>query len=437
MKIKGIRWWMVGLVTAGLIVNYLARNTLSVAAPTLMSELSISTEQYSHIVVAWQVCYALMQPVAGYIIDAIGTKMGFAIFAVAWSAACAAAAFATGWQSLAIFRGMLGLTEAAGLPAGVKATTEWFPAKERSVAIGWFNIGSSIGALLAPPLVVWAILQSGWELAFLIVGGLGIVWSGAWLLLYKHPRDQQRLSDAERDYILSGQESHLKDVPAKKGSWKKIITSRNFYAIASARVLSEPAWQTFNAWIPLYLMTERHMNIKEIAMFAWLPFLAADIGCVLGGYLSPFFHKYCKVSLFTSRKLVLLFGASCMIGPACIGLVDSPYTAIALLCVGGFAHQTLSGALYSITSDSFGKNEVATATGMGGMFGYLGAAAFTLVFGVLVTKIGYSPLFVVLAVFDIVAAIVVWNVARALPTEPEVVQAPTLAPKDSPHAQPV
>lgn len=138
-----------------------------------MSELSISTEQYAHIVVARQLCYAIMQPVAGYIIDAIGTKMGFAIFAIARSAACAAAAFATGWQSLAIFRGMLGLTEAAGLPAGVKATTEWFPAKERSVAIGWFNIGSSFGALLAPPLVVWAILQSGWELAFLIVGGFG------------------------------------------------------------------------------------------------------------------------------------------------------------------------------------------------------------------------------------------------------------------------
>ncbi|RMU65976.1 Hexuronate transporter ExuT [Pseudomonas syringae pv. syringae] len=419
MKIKGIRWWMVGLVTAGLVVNYLARNTLSVAAPTLMSELSISTEQYAHIVVAWQLCYAVMQPVAGYIIDAIGTKMGFAIFAIAWSGACAAAAFATGWQSLAIFRGMLGLTEAAGLPAGVKATTEWFPAKERSVAIGWFNIGSSFGALLAPPLVVWAILQSGWELAFLIVGGLGIVWSGLWLLLYKHPRDQKRLGDAERDYILSGQEARLKDAPTQKGSWKRLFKNRNFYAIASARILSEPAWQTFNAWIPLYLMTERHMNIKEVAMFAWLPFLAADIGCVLGGYLSPLFHKYCKVSLFTSRKMVMLFGCSCMIGPACIGLVESPYTAIALLCIGGFAHQTLSGALYSITSDSFGKNEVATATGMGGMFGFFGAAAFTMVFGVLVTKIGYSPLFVVLAIFDIVAAIVVWNVAREVPQHDE------------------
>ncbi|KPW86851.1 Major facilitator superfamily transporter phthalate permease [Pseudomonas syringae pv. cerasicola] len=288
-------------------------------------------------------------------------------------------------------------------------------------AFGCHRLVQHCGALLAPPLVVWAILQSGWELAFLIVGGLGIVWSGLWLLLYKHPRDQKRLGDAERDYILSGQESRLKDAPAQKGSWKRLFKNRNFYAIASARILSEPAWQTFNAWIPLYLMTERHMNIKEVAMFAWLPFLAADIGCVLGGYLSPLFHKYCKVSLFTSRKMVMLFGCSCMIGPACIGLVESPYTAIALLCIGGFAHQTLSGALYSITSDSFGKNEVATATGMGGMFGFFGAAAFTMVFGVLVTKIGYSPLFVVLAIFDIVAAIVVWTVAREVPQNDEAV----------------
>lgn len=232
------------------------------------------------------------------------------------------------------------------------------------------------------------------------------------MLLYKHPRDQKRLSDEERDYILAGQEAHFKQDSREKGAWKRIFKARNFYAIASARILSEPAWQTFNAWIPLYLMTERHMNIKEVAMFAWLPFLAADIGCVLGGYLSPLFHRYFKVSLFTSRKMVLVFGASCMIGPACIGLVESPYTAILLLCIGGFAHQTLSGALYSITSDSFSKDQVATATGMGGMCGYLGAAAFTLVFGILVTQIGYSPLFVVLAAFDIVAAVLVWKVAR-------------------------
>ena len=411
--IRGLRWWMVSLVTAGLIVNYLARNTLSVAAPTLMSELGITTEQYAHIVVAWQVCYALMQPIAGYIIDTIGTKLGFAIFALAWSLACAAAAMSTGWASLAAFRGVLGMTEAAGIPAGVKATTEWFPARERSVAIGWFNIGSSIGALLAPPLVVWAILNGGWKWAFLTVGVLGLVWTAAWTLLYKHPAKHAKLSDEEREYIVSGQEAQHRDPTVRKRRWTEIIASRNFWAIGLPRILSEPAWQTFNAWIPLYMMTERHMNLKEVALFAWLPFLAADIGCVLGGYLSPWCHRHLKVSLLTSRKIVVAFGALCMIGPACVGLVASPYAAIALLCVGGFAHQTLSGAIYSVTSDMFGKHEVATATGMGGMMGYLGAAAFTAVFGVLVTQVGYAPLFVVLAVFDFIAAAVVWALARA------------------------
>jgi ACS family hexuronate transporter-like MFS transporter len=412
MKFKGMRWWMVGLVTLGLIVNYLARNTLSVAAPTMMAELQISTQQYSYIVVAWQVCYAMMQPVAGYILDAIGTKIGFAVFALAWSLACASAAMATGWQSMAFFRGLLGLTEAAGIPAGVKATTEWFPARERSVAIGWFNIGSSIGALCAPPLVVWCILHAGWQWSFVVVGVIGTAWTLLWSVFYKHPRDQKMLTDVERDYILSGQEAKYLEAATRKASWRQIVRSRNFWSIAIPRFLSEPAWQTFNAWIPLYMATERHMNLKEIAAFAWLPFLAADIGCVLGGYLSPIIHKHFKVSLFNSRKWVMAIGSLAMIGPGCVGLVDSPYAAIGLLCIGGFAHQTLSGALYSITSDVFGKNEVATATGLAGMSGYLGATLFTLLFGVLVTRVGYSPMFVVLAVFDVLAAIVVWVLVR-------------------------
>jgi ACS family hexuronate transporter-like MFS transporter len=420
-KLKGMRWWMISLVTAGLVINYLARNTLSVAAPTMMKDLDISTEQYSHIVVAWQLCYAFAQPVVGYIIDAIGTKLGFAIFALAWSVVCAAAALATGWGSMALYRGALGVTEAAGIPCGVKATTEWFPAKERSVAIGWFNIGSSIGALLAPPLVVWAILNGGWRWAFLIVGVLGLIWTGLWMVFYQHPRDQKRLSDQERDYIISGQEEKYKEGETTKQGWLEIISARNFWAIGIPRILSEPAWQTFNAWIPLYMITERHMNLKEVALFGWLPFLAADIGCVFGGYLSPIFYKHLRVSLLTSRKLVVVFGALCMAGPASVGLVASPYAAIGLLCVGGFAHQTLSGALYAATSDMFGKNEVATVTGLGGMMGYLGAAAFTAVFGVLVTQVGYSPLFVVLAIFDLVAAAAVCLLAR-------VAAAPAVAP---------
>lgn len=412
MKIKGLRWWMVGLITAGLVINYLARNTLSVAAPTMMKELNFGNEEYSRIVVAWQVCYAFMQPLAGAFVEALGTKVGFAIFAAAWSLACAAAALATGWVSLAGLRGALGLTEAAGFPAAVRATTEWFPAKERSVAIGWFNTGSSIGALLAPPLVVWALLQGSWHWGFIIVGVLGLIWTMLWVLFYRHPSDAGALYDSEREYISSGQEAQFSETSTQKMSWGEMLSSRNFWSVGIPRILSEPAWQTLNAWIPLYMMSERHMNLKEVALFAWLPFLAADIGCVLGGYLSPIYVRLFGASWLTSRKLVVLTGSLCMLSMAFVGLVASPYAAIALLCVGGFAHQTLSGGLYSVTTDLFGKNEVARATGLGGMMGFLGAAAFTALFGILVTKVGYGPLFMVLAVFDLLAAVAVFVLAR-------------------------
>ncbi|MEB3767746.1 MFS transporter [Acinetobacter sp. MD2] len=413
MKIRGLRWWMISLVTLGLVTNYLARNTLSVSAADMMTSLNVSTQEYAYIVTAWQLCYAFMQPIAGWIVDFLGTKAGFAIFAFAWSIVCMLPSLATSWQGFAFFRGLLGITEAAGLPAGVKTATEWFPAKERSVAIGWMNVGASFGAMLAPPIVVWAMFHGGWQFAFVVVGVIGIIWSILWVIFYKHPQKHQALTAEEHQYIVDGQEQRFQeteestDAP-KQNTWKNIFKNRNIYSILAARFLTEPAWQTFNAWIPLYLMTQRGMNIKEVAMFAWLPFLAADLGCVLGGYLSPFVIKHFNVSMETSRKVVMVFGSLCMIGPACVSLVASPYAAIALLCVGGFAHQTLSGALYSITSDSFGKKEVATATGIGGMSGYLGAAGFTLLFGLLVTQIGYGPLFALLAGFDIFAAILVW-----------------------------
>jgi len=415
MKIRGLRWWMIGLVTCGTILNYLARNSLAVAAPKLMTELHITTQQYSYVVAAFQGCYMFMQPVAGFLLDLLGTKIGFAIFAIGWSAANLVHGFASGWLSLAVFRGMLGMTEASVIPAGLKASSEWFPAKERSIATGWFNIGSSIGGLIAPPLVVWCILHSGWQSAFMVTGGIGFIWAAMWLKFYKHPRDQKALSDEERNYILSGQEQQHKDDSYDKPSWKDIFTCRQFWGIAIPRFLAEPAWQTFNFWIPLYMMTVRHMNLKEIALFAWMPFLAADLGCIIGGYLPALFLKYFKTNLIVSRKLVVIMGAVLMIGPGCIGLVASPYTAIALFCLGGFAHQSLSGALITLSSDVFGKKEVATANGMTGMAAYMGATIFTLITGVLIKSVGYGPLFVCLSVFDIIGATVVWNLLRNRP----------------------
>nr|WP_167541967.1 MFS transporter [Yersinia aldovae] len=420
-KIKGLRWYMIALVTVGTILGYLTRNAIAVAAPTLQEQLHITTQQYSYIIAAYSAAYTLMQPVAGYILDVMGTKVGYAMFAVMWAIFCMSTALASSWGGLAIARGAVGAAEAAMIPAGLKATSEWFPAKERSIAVGYFNVGSSIGGMIAPPLVVWAIVMHSWQMAFIITGVLSLIWAIAWLILYKHPKDQKKLSDEEREYILSGQEAQHSTANAKKMSAMQIIRNRQFWGIAIPRFLAEPAWGTFNAWIPLFMFKAYGFNLKEIAMFAWMPMLFADLGCILGGYLPPLFQKHFKVNLIVSRKLVVTMGGLLMIGPGTIGLFTSPYAAIALLCVGGFAHQSLSGALITLSSDVFGRNEVATANGLTGMAAWTASTLFALVVGALADTMGFSPLFAALAVFDVLAVVVIWTVLQNRPAaEPAI-----------------
>lgn len=414
-KIKGLRWYMIALVTVGTILGYLTRNAIAVAAPTLQEQLHITTQQYSYIIAAYSAAYTLMQPVAGYVLDVMGTKVGYAMFAVMWAIFCMSTALASSWGGLAIARGAVGAAEAAMIPAGLKAASEWFPAKERSIAVGYFNVGSSIGGMIAPPLVVWAIVMHSWQMAFIITGVLSLIWAIAWLILYKHPKDQKKLSDEEREYILSGQEAQHSTSNAKKMSAMQIIRNRQFWGIAIPRFLAEPAWGTFNAWIPLFMFKAYGFNLKEIAMFAWMPMLFADLGCILGGYLPPIFQKYFKVNLIVSRKLVVTMGGLLMIAPGTIGLFTSPYVAIALLCVGGFAHQSLSGALITLSSDVFGRNEVATANGLTGMAAWTASTMFALVVGALADTIGFSPLFAALAVFDVLAVVVIWTVLQNRP----------------------
>jgi len=236
-----------------------------------------------------------------------------------------------------------------------------------------------------------------------------------WLIFYKHPRDQKRLSEEEREYIIGGQEAHHQTNNSKKMSAWKILQNRQFWGIALPRFLAEPAWGTFNAWIPLFMFKVYGFDLKHIAMFAWLPMLFADLGCIVGGYLPPMFQRVFGVNLIVSRKLVVTMGAILMIAPGTIGLFTSPYVAIALLCVGGFAHQSLSGALITLSSDVFGRNEVATANGLTGMAAWTASTMFALVVGALADTLGFSPLFAALAVFDIMGAIVIWTVLQNKP----------------------
>ncbi|SAK66320.1 major facilitator transporter [Caballeronia temeraria] len=399
----GLRWWIIALVCAGTIVNYLSRNALGVMAAELKTLMNMSTQQYSYVVAAFQVGYTIMQPVCGLIIDIVGLRLGFALFACLWSATGMAHALATGWMSLAALRGLMGLSEAVAIPAGMKVVAEWFPNREKSVAVGYFNAGTSLGSLFAPPLVVFLSLRYGWQSAFVVTGAMGFVWAAFWYWLYRAPGQHPKIGEKEHNTIVEGQ-TPVTNRSGEKRRIREVLGTRRFWAIAQARFFAEPAWQTFSFWIPLYLATERHMDLKQIAMFAWLPFLAADLGGLFGGYLSPFLMKRFRVPLIASRITGVVLGAFMMIGPACIGLVASPYEAIALFCVGGFAHQMISALVNTLAADVFEPGEVGTAAGFAGMAAWIGGLGFSLVVGALADSVGYTPLFAALGAFDLIGA---------------------------------
>jgi ACS family hexuronate transporter-like MFS transporter len=408
-KIPGLRWWIISLIMLGGMLNYLTRSTLAVAAPTIFEDLHITSEQYARILNAFQATI-MLQPLAGYVLDGLGLKLGFALFAVAWSLISMAHGLAHSWQAFAWLRGLLGLAEGSANPAGVKTTAEWFPAKERGLATGLFNIGASVGSMIAPLLVAWVILHYSWQAAFVVTGGLGLVWVVIWWSLYNPVDKHASLTTKERDYIREGQERHLQG-DGSRPSIGSILTTRNFWGIALPRFLADPTWGTLTFWLPLYLSQVRHFNLKEIALTAWLPFVAADLGCMFGGTVVFWLQKR-GVGLINARRMAFTLGACLMVGMAFVGFVESPYAAVGLLCLGGFAHQTLSVTVITMSSDLFRRNEVATVTGMAGTCGNAGILVFNLLIGVLVAKIGYTPFFVCLGVLDLVGAVLLWTIVR-------------------------
>jgi len=400
MNWRSARLRILLLVMVGTIINYIARNSLGVLAPQLKADLAITTEQYSYIVGAFQLAYTLMQPIGGMLIDKIGLTAGFAIFALAWSIANMAHGAARGWLSLAAFRGLLGMAEAAAIPAGMKTIGEWFPDRERSVAVGWFNAGTSLGAVIAPVLAALVAKVYGWQAAFVVTGALGVLFAGAWYKFYRSPDVAPYVTPQELAEIRAGQ----RPVEATATTLRAIAKTQRFWAIAVPRFLAEPAWQTFSFWIPLYLAKERGMDITQIALFAWVPFLAADAGGILGGYLAPMLQRWHGLSLEGSRIAGIALGAVLMIAPGCVGLVISPYAAIALLSLGGFAHQIISVLINTLSADVFPKGDIAKANGLVGMAGWTGGLLFSLAIGQLADRIGYAPLFACLGVFDLVGA---------------------------------
>lgn len=408
--VKGLRWWMLSLTMTGSILNYLTRATLATAAVVVLKELKIDEHQYSYILTAFQIAI-MFQPLAGYVLDVLGLRIGLAIFATAWSLINMAHGLASNWQMLAGLRALLGFAEGSANPAGMKATAEWFPAKERGVAGGIYNIGASFGSMLAPPLVAWAILHYNWQASFVITGGMGLVWVALWLLFYQSPKEHPAITESERDYIAAGQETALSSDGTRPSIWN-LARQRNFWGIALPRLLADPTWGTLTFWLPLYLQTVRHFDLKQIAMFAWMPLFAADLGCLFGPAIVAMLQKYTKLNLINARRSAFTLGALMMIGVAFTGLVENPYSAIALVSLAGFAHQTLSVTVITMSADLFKRSEVATVAGMAGTFGNAGLLTFSLLIGALVQSIGYTPFFICLGVLDIIGALLLWILVK-------------------------
>jgi len=435
-RFLGLRWLTIALIMLGALVNFLSRQTLSIAAPTVIASLHITTQQYGWITSAFQ-GGIMLQPVVGYVIDVLGVKSGFALFAFLWSVICMAHGLAGSWQALAALRGLLGFAEGAFSPGGLKVVSEWFPAKERGLAGGLYNIGPSLGSMLAPPLVAGAILIYSWQASFVIVGLISLIWVALWLVFYRSVRDKPSpfalvilsffyrllpaskrpspaqlysLAEEERGYIVSGQEAFLQ-AEDKKPSILSILGRRNFWGIALPRFLTDPTWGMLSFWVPLYLTTVRHFDLKQIAIYAWLPFLAADLGCIFGPSVVLFLQRR-GWDLIDARRGAFTVGALMMIGVAFTGMVQDPLVAVALISLAGFAHQTLSVTMITMATDLFPRNEVGTVAGMAGTCANLGILIFTLELGQRVDQIGYTPVFVLLAVLDIVAAAVAWTIIR-------------------------
>jgi len=397
---KNIRWWIAGTVFLGTTINYIDRQALSVAAPVIKEDLSLSNEQYGWIVSFFLFSYAIMQFLSGRIIDRIGVKKGFSFAVIWWSIANMLHALSTGMKSLAGFRFLLGIGEAANYPAAMKAISSWFPDHEKSKAVGILNMGPGLGAIIAPPLMAWLITVYNWKIAFVVTGSIGFVWLLWWLWIYHEPQQHPRITEQELTLVPEvDTEQHLR-------KWYTYFQHREVWALALARFISDGAFYFFVFWLPNYLFDVKGMNLVEIGMFAWIPFLASDIGSFIGGWTGSKFIEN-GMSLNRSRKLILWLGSIAILPVLSCVYLEHVGAAIAIISFALFSLQFKQSSLFTLPIDLFDQKDAASVWGITGSAGSFGAMLFTPVIGWLVDNVSYTPVFVIVAFLHIISTLVI------------------------------
>jgi len=389
------RWLMISLAFWATVINYLDRQTLSVAAPVLREQFHMTNTAYSRVLFGFLLAYTIMNGVSGPLIDRVGTRLGYALCMAWWSAAALLHALARGALSLGVFRFLLGMGEAGNWPGGVKVVAEWFPERERALASGIFNSGSSVGAILAPPLVAYILIVMGWPAAFLMVGCAGFLWLLFWWPIYRTP-------------AAPALETKAASIP-----FRHLIRTRFVWAFTLSKVFMDPAWYFYIFWFPEYLKRARHFDMAQIGAYAWIPFAVAGAGNLLGGALSGVLLRR-GLSLTAARKGAVTFFAVLMTSAIPAVLAGQAWLSIALVSIAMLGYTGSLANMLAIPADVFPKSAVASVYGLASMGAGFGGMVFTLLTGWAVDHYSYTPVFAGFGIVPLICAAILWTLVGPL-----------------------
>ncbi len=378
-SIRGLRWLIIGLVGMATVINYIDRSSLAIMWPGISKDLSLNKDQYATIVASFMIFYGLGQALTGRMFDRVGIRAGFILSIFVWSISCMLHGAAWNVFSFSGFRGLLGLSEAGNFPGGTKASGEWFPIKERALAQGIFNTGSSLGAVISAPLVAALYFFVGWKAAFVVIGCCGLVWIIPWWIVYRSgPTTHPWITRDEQRYITTGQNigdiNQLSDEAIPP--WGELLTYKQSWSVIASRFFLDPIWWLFVNWLPIYLVEHFGFDIRQIGLFAWVPYLGGAIGSIAGGWWpGHMIHRGWTVN--RARKWSVVLGGIIMI-PAFVftAFANSPILAVIMmgLVLGGF--QVAMNNIQTLPSDFFSGRSVGSLAGLGGMSAVLGVLVF-------------------------------------------------------------
>jgi len=411
-----LRWRIAVLLSAAIAISYFDRQTLPVAIAAIQREIPVSNTQFSQLQAYFLIAYAVMYAGGGKLMDALGTRAGFAWIMLWWSLACASHGFARNFAMLAASRLLLGAGEGGGFPAATKAVAEWFPTRERSTAMGIINAGTALGAVIAPPAISLIVTGLSWRWVFFTSGAIGAVWTAFWWRRYRPAHSHPELSAAERVVIAEAIE-HTREDEGRHGGWFRLFAYREVWGLVSAKFLSDAAWYFYLFWLPKYLYDARGFDIKAVGTFAWIPYAFSGVGSLCGGWFSSHLLRRGH-SLNFARKVAL--GASAAVMP-CVLLIDRAPVSLAILLFGVafFGQQSWSTLVMILPTDLFPHRAVGSVAGLVGFGGAMGGAVFGIVVGYLLDHgFGYGPVFLAVGTFHVAAfLIILLTVRRVAPVD--------------------